>query len=103
MQASLNTVHLEPLSREAALDRSPWVERSGTLGPRPCEGSPGRGQGVGKQTDARASAAERCVAAVHLMPKKEHAPFNQNALRNCYLNSIEASLDSHGLMDLLTH
>ena len=29
-----------PLSREAAPDRSPWVERSGTLGPKPCEEKP---------------------------------------------------------------
>ena len=37
-----------PFSREAAQDRSPWVERSGTLGQNPRGANPGRG--VGKQT-----------------------------------------------------
>ena len=36
----------EPLSREVASDRSPRVERSETLGPKPFEGSPGRGVGT---------------------------------------------------------
>ena len=37
------------LSREAAPDCSLWVERSGTLGPKPLEGeAPARG--AGKQT-----------------------------------------------------
>ena len=36
----------EPLSREAAADRSPGVERSGTLGPKPLDvRSPARGAG----------------------------------------------------------
>ena len=37
-----------PFSREAAQDRSPWVERSGTLGKNPRGVNPARG--VGKQT-----------------------------------------------------
>ena len=55
-----------PFSREAAQDRSPWVERSGTLGKNPrgvnrenvAIWHTGRGRGVGKQThDAGADAA----------------------------------------------
>ena len=45
-----------PFSREAAQDRSPWVERSGTLGKNPRGANPERG--LGKEThDAGASAA----------------------------------------------
>ena len=33
-----NSVRLEPFSREAAPDRSPWVERSGTLGAKTTRG-----------------------------------------------------------------
>ena len=45
-----------PLSREAAQDRSPWVERSGTLGKNPFVANPERD--VGKEThDAGAGAA----------------------------------------------
>ncbi len=43
MRVRANTVQLVPLSREAAPDRSPWVERSGTLGPKPIEGEAPQG------------------------------------------------------------
>ena len=56
-----NAVHLEPLSREAAPDRSPWVERSGTLGPKPCDGKAPDGAWENNAMDVSVSAAERCV------------------------------------------
>ncbi len=59
-----NAVHSEPLSREAAPDRSPWVERSGTLGPKPCDGkAPDGASENNAMDDASVSAAERCVLA----------------------------------------
>ena len=76
--ASHNTVHLEPsspeyLSREAAQDRSPWVERSGTLGAKPLEGE--APQGAQEQTGPFVS-AEIDVRRASIIPKQDqrHAP-----------------------------
>ena len=42
---SRNAVHVSAFSREAAQDRSPWVERSETLGETPRGANPARGAG----------------------------------------------------------
>ena len=63
-----------PFSREAAQDRSPWMERSGTLGKNRRGANPERG--VGKQThDAGAGAAN--------VNKPTKAFVRRNHSRNC--------------------
>ena len=44
-----------PFSREAAQDRSPWVERSGTLGKNPRGANPERGLGTPTNHSCRGS------------------------------------------------
>ena len=68
------------LSREAAPNRSPWVERSGTLGPRPCEGSPG--QGRRKTNDMILPAG-----SIRLAPKEMQRPGRAKPLRSTVLGT----------------
>ena len=59
-------MRIEPFSREAAQDRSPWVERSGTLGEEPARRQPRKGvreNNLSIPTVDRSSCAEKNTAA----------------------------------------
>ena len=93
LRVSTNTVHLgpsslEPLSREAAQDRSPRVERSGTLGPKPIKGKPRTGR---RSKPARSFPRRAICGGRSTIPQQDHTPCNKNRPRNGYVNGIAFS------------